>query len=120
MKNFNDQNTDGYTPEQLEKMNQEIEKLIQRNNWDEYFNQQEIKTAEEKILQEMDNVIAETLPRKTYNVIVYRQGSAWISSDGCTEPLPYFVQTKQQVRKFLQDRLDDKYPGVYKLRVTWA
>lgn len=71
MKNyFNDQNTAGYTPEQLEKMNQEIKEMITKNNWDEYFNQQEIKTAEEKILQEMDNVI-EKESMNNYTVSIY-------------------------------------------------
>ena len=60
------------------------------------------------------------IEKKTYKAIVYAQGNSWVLSDKKTEQLPYWVQTKQQVREFLQARLDDRWPGQYKLRITWA
>jgi hypothetical protein len=55
MKYFNDQNTDGYTPEQLDKMNHEIENLINENGWDAEHDDMLIKNASEGILATMDS-----------------------------------------------------------------
>lgn len=65
-------------------------------------------------------IIFRSQKRELYKALVYRQGSNWVLSDTYSEYLPYYIQTKQQVREYLQDRLDDRYPGQYKLRVTWA
>ena len=62
----------------------------------------------------------EEIKKETYKAIVYRQWNSWVLSDRETEQLPYYIQTKAEVREYLQNRLDNRYPGKYKLWISWA
>jgi hypothetical protein len=64
-----------------------------------------------------------TKTTKTNQEIVYSQGNNWIWAHQTergseTEELPYWVQSKKEVREYIQDRYNDR--GIdRKFRIKW-
>ncbi len=52
MKNFREDNTEGYTQKQLDKLNEQFEKYVEEHNYD-VENEQELKTATDKFWNQL-------------------------------------------------------------------
>jgi hypothetical protein len=64
--------------------------------------------------------------REVYRAVIYQRGNDWILSDGDTDiddpdlVIPYWLGEKEEVKKHLEEALEKKYPGKYRLKMIWV